>query len=542
MRKVMLALLLIVWGYAEIFSGCVVRGGKWDNYGFTLRLDNAARSYTAVTAVNGRFALDILPDNYKLSVADQNGLIVAEEQNPDLSVYYLLRLSGAKAKDNLLLALTTLVITAAMLLLAVLVWIVKRPARRSICLPLLAGSFALYTATDAAQDLLALSGLEPQAGALFFLKHIGLVWFGYLFFRFWRADFGRLRLLLWFETLILCTWPLLGLDSAFEDFWLFSFAQLRLLIMLQLFLFLLTGILTVFLRWLREKDNWRKRTLAVTQSIFIALLALFSALVVWPLLYRQGAEFFDRQYILTALIFGLIVFVWLSCAEIYQHVFQTQLCLERQERLSALGKLASGLAHEIKNPLAALHNLVAVLPENYRRAKFRAEFMDIVPRQIERINQLVTGLLDLSRAGDGQKTKFNLSQLLEKSLALLTGQAVRQNVQIEKNIAPNIEFRGQPNALEQVFLDLGLNALQAMPQGGVLKVTLKEDKTLVFQDNGCGIRTEILPHIFDPFVTTKKSGTGLGLSIVKKILDEHKVKIEIAAKWKQGATATLFFY
>ncbi|MDR1113485.1 MAG: hypothetical protein LBL50_00115, partial [Candidatus Margulisbacteria bacterium] len=307
-------------------------------------------------------------------------------------------------------------------------------------------------------------------------------------------------------------------------------------------LFILAGVLTVFLRWLREKDNWRKRTLAVTQSVFILLLCLLSVLVVWPLLYRQGTEFFDRQYILTALIFGLIIFVWLSCAEIYQHVFQTQLCLERQERLSALGKLASGLAHEIKNPLAALHNLVAVLPQNYRQTKFRAEFMEIVPRQIERINQLVSGLLDLSRAGDGQKIRFNLSQLLEKSLTLLAGQAVKQDVHIEKSIAPDLWFKGQINALEQVFLDLGLNALQAMPQGGVLKVTLLENKTLIFQDNGCGIRPEILPQIFDPFVTTKKSGTGLGLSIVKKILDTHKVKIEIAAKWKQGATVTLFFY
>ncbi|MDR1324289.1 MAG: hypothetical protein LBK68_07635 [Candidatus Margulisbacteria bacterium] len=542
MRKVLLMLFLAAWGYAAVFSGCVVRGGKWDNYGFTVRVFNAARSYSTVTAVNGRFTLDVLPDDYRLSVADQNGEIVAEKPRVDLSSHYLLQLTGAKAGDNLLLALTTLVVTAAMLLLAVLVWLVKRPARRSICLLLLAGSFALYTATDAAQDLLALSGLESLAGTLFFLKHIGLTWFGYLFFRFWHADFGRLRLLPWSETLIICTWPVFGLDSAFEDFWLFSFAQLRLLIMLQLFLFILAGVLTVFLRWLREKDNWRKRTLAVTQSIFVLLLCLLSVLVVWPLLYRQGTEFFDRQYILTALIFGLIIFVWLSCAEIYQHVFQTQLCLERQERLSALGKLASGLAHEIKNPLAALHNLVAVLPQNYRQAKFRTEFMEIVPRQIERINHLVSGLLDLSRAGDGQKIRFNLSQLLEKSLVLLAGQAVKQDVHLEKSIAPDLWFKGQTNALEQVFLDLGLNALQAMPQGGVLKITLLEDKTLIFQDNGCGIRPEILPHIFDPFVTTKKSGTGLGLSIVKKILDTHKVKIEIAAKWKQGTTVTLFFY
>jgi signal transduction histidine kinase len=542
MRKVMLMLLLAVWGYAEVFSGCVVRGGKWDNYGFTVRLDSAEQAYSAVTAVNGKFALNIPPDNYKLSVADQDGEIIAAEQPLDFSAYYLLHLPGAKAKDNLLLALTTLVITVAMLLLAVLVWLVKRPARRSICLLLLAGSFALYTATDAAQDLLALSGLESLAGTLCFLKHIGLAWFGYLFFRVWRADLSRLWLLPLAETLIICTWPVWGLDSAFEDFWVFNFAQLRLLIMLQLFLFILAGILTVFLRWLREKDNWRKRTLAVTQAVFILLLLLFGVLVVWPLLYRQGAEFFDRQYILTALIFGLIIFVWLSCAEIYQHVFQTQLCLERQERLSALGKLASGLAHEIKNPLASLHNLVAVLPQNYRQAKFRAEFMEIVPRQIERINHLVSGLLDLSRAGDGQKIKFNLSQLLERSLTLLAGQAVKQNVHLEKNIAPDLWFKGQTNALEQVFLDLGLNALQAMPQGGVLKVTLLENKTLIFQDNGCGIRPEILPQIFDPFVTTKKSGTGLGLSIVKKILEAHKVKIEITAKWKQGTTATLFFY
>ncbi|GBR75610.1 putative signal histidine kinase [Candidatus Termititenax persephonae] len=538
MRKMFLLFFLCALVAAN-FTGRVVRSGQWDNYGHVVKVFNAAREYTALTSVNGKFSLNILPDQYELSVADKQGrLIVGAAPLPPSP--YELRLPGEDA-DGLLFPLINLTVTAAILLLTCLVRAIKR-SPRSDDLLFLALSFALYTATDAAQDLLAWGGLETLAGTLFFLKHIGSAWFGYLFFRYWRADcHGWLWLAPLSESLVLGTWPLFGTDSAFERFWFFSFTQLRLLIMLQLIVFVLAGVLTVFCEWRCARDVLRKNILALTQSIFILLILLLLVLVIWPLVGRQGAEFFDRQYLLTSLVFGLIFFVWLSCAEIYQYIFQAQLRLARQESLTALGRLASGLAHEIKNPLAALSNLVSLLPRDYRKVGFLREFMDIVPRQIERINALLANLLNLSRPASGQKVSFDLGQILAQSVVLLTAQAQQQAVIIEQISAPRVRFRGDPRAIEQVFLNLGLNALQAMPRGGRLKITLTQKKTVIFQDSGRGISPEVLPQIFDPFFTTKKSGAGLGLSIVKKILDEHKVKITLASKPRRGTEVKLFF-
>ena len=534
MRKTLVLFLLCVLVRAD-FTGTIVRSGQWDNYGYTVKVFNTAREYTALTAVNGKFSLNILPGVYQLSVLDKQGLPV-QSDIPLPAAPYELRLPGANSP---LFALVNLTVTLVILLLALLVRAVGRSARSSGLL-LLTAAFALYTATDAVQDLLALAGLETWGGTIFFLKHIGSAWFGYLFFCFWRGRRDRLWLLPAAESLILCTWPWFGLDSAFERFWFFSFAQLRLLIMFQLVFFVLAGVWTVFRDFWQSQDTWRKSILAVTQAIFILLLLLILTLVIRPLVFRHGAEFFDRQYLLTALVFGLIFFVWLSCAEIYQYVFQAQLRLERQERLSALGRMASGLAHEIKNPLAALNNLVGLLPREYKNAEFRREFMDIVPRQIERINQLLVNLLNLGRSAAGEKIRIDLGDVLMRSIVLLAAQSGR-TVIIEQDIASGVKFQGDPRALEQVFLNLGLNALQATPAGGTLKITLTKNKTVIFRDSGRGIKPEILPRIFEPFYTTKKNGAGLGLSIVKKILDEHKVKIEVTSKLKKGTEVKLFF-
>jgi len=166
-----------------------------------------------------------------------------------------------------------------------------------------------------------------------------------------------------------------------------------------------------------------------------------------------------------------------------------------------------------------------------------------VPRQIERINSLLADLLEFSRPTAGTKTTIDLARLLQQVIVLLQTQAYKQNVTILSELTPDLKFRGEAHRLEQAFLNLGLNALQSMPNGGMLDIRLLKygrRKLIIFQDTGCGIAPEDLAHIFEPFFTTKKTGTGLGLSITRKILDEHKIKIEIYSRLQQGTKLKLF--
>ncbi|MDR1997252.1 MAG: hypothetical protein LBQ83_02890 [Candidatus Margulisbacteria bacterium] len=553
MSKVLFLFCWTVLVWAD-FSGQIIRAGQWDNYGHEVRLirppAGAAEQdvFTAVTAVNGRFLFTGLPPGaYTLQVYnEQDRLLTAALEIPASDFFW--KYAGPD-KDGLSFAVLNLGLTALIFFSALLLWL-KRPALKSRQIFGLAVSFTLYTGTDFLQNVLAWRGLEGLAGSLFFWKHIGSAWFGYLFYKFW-ADFGTVKqtrdfywLLPLGESLILCTWPFFGLDAAFEKFWFFSFAFLRLVIMLQLVLFIAAGIWLVFRRKNQEKAVLFRSILTATQYVFVLLILLLLGLVLLPLLFRQGAEFFDQQYVLTALIFGVILFGWLASTEIYQQLWQAQLRLEQQERLSALGVLASGLAHEIKNPLAALSNIISLLPARYRQAEFRAEFMAIVPRQIDRINNLLTDLLSLSRPSAARKQTLWLERLLASSLVLLQAQARQQNVNIVTELAAGLKLCGEARRLEQVFLNLGLNALQAMPRGGTLTVrALRQgrQKIIIFQDTGGGIRPEILDRIFDPFFTTRKTGTGLGLSLSKKILDEHKIKIEIQPQPRRGTAVKLTF-
>lgn len=552
MPKTLFFLLILSLSFAgntHFFSGQIISAGQWDNYGHTVFLRTAKQEYSAVTAVNGGFRFSGLEaGKYTLNISDKNNVELLEKIIEIPAGKFLYKDAGQKA-DTLSFVVLNMLLTALIFGVALLLWRRRQTSgfRRIFYL---AGSFVLYTATDFLQNILAWYGLEVLAGNIFFLKHIGSAWFGYLFYRFWQTtennSVGRNRLWLLplVESFILCTWPFFGLDSAFENFWFFSFAQLRLVILVQFVLFLCAGFLTVAVRLRTEKDILQKNIWTVTLSVLGLLLLLFLGLVLLPLFWQQGTEFFDQQYILTALIFGVILFGWLASTEIYRQILRTQIQLERQERLSALGTLSAGLAHEIKNPLAAIHNLISLLPANYRKNKFRQEFMDIVPRQIERINSLLTDLLEFGRPAGGNKRVVDLAQLLQRVEVLLQAQARRQNVKIISKLTPNLKFRCDARRLEQAFLNLSLNALQSMPGGGRLTISLLKQKQrtcVIFQDTGRGIAPEVLAHIFEPFFTTKKTGTGLGMSITKKILDEHKIKIEVNSQQKRGTEIKLFF-
>ena len=226
--------------------------------------------------------------------------------------------------------------------------------------------------------------------------------------------------------------------------------------------------------------------------------------------------------------------------------------LKRTDRLALMGTLAAGLAHEIKNPLGGIKGAAQLLRRTGRGDPSVAEFTDIMIREVDRVNQLIEQLLDLSRPADLDLAPVNIHEILD-SVLLLEGQTVAaREIQLRKRFDPSLPpVRADRAQLTQVFLNLVKNAFQAMGQSGALTVTtrLETDYRVRDQnqasnrfiwveiaDQGAGIRDEDLPQIFSPFFTTKTGGTGLGLAICYRIINEHGGTIRVESAEGKGST------
>jgi PAS domain S-box-containing protein len=213
----------------------------------------------------------------------------------------------------------------------------------------------------------------------------------------------------------------------------------------------------------------------------------------------------------------------------------------RADRLSALGALATGIAHEIRNPLVAIKTFAELLPERADDQEFRSTFAKVAVKEIHRIEQLLGRLRALAVPTAFPLRPLDLQVPLAETLDLLRGEADRRRarsiVEIERDLPPVL---GEPDQLKQLFLNLFLNGLEAMTAGGTLTVTVRADRerpdrgvvTVRVTDTGPGIPREDLVRVFEPFFTTKSSGTGLGLAICRSIADAHR-----AALWAESGPA-----
>ncbi len=222
---------------------------------------------------------------------------------------------------------------------------------------------------------------------------------------------------------------------------------------------------------------------------------------------------------------------------------QIEARLRQADRLAAVGRLAAGLAHEVRNPLAAISGSIQLMKEE---GVVRPQLLDIVLRETDRL-KLVTGqFLDFTKPRQGLQKQCDLVALAEEAISLLAKScdgtsAVTFSVQKE---AEEVMVEGDPDELKQVFWNLGLNAIQAMPSGGRLTVAIRQHvpgrgdgrAAIEFTDTGRGIPPGELDHIFDPFYTTKPGGTGLGLGIARKIVDSLGGSIEVVSREGSGAT------
>ena len=216
--------------------------------------------------------------------------------------------------------------------------------------------------------------------------------------------------------------------------------------------------------------------------------------------------------------------------------------IERSHRLASVGRLAAGVAHEIRNPLSSIKGFATYFKQRYQDVPEDQQTADIMIQEVDRLNRVVTQLLEFARPVSIAPKWISMQDLVADSVKLIQRQAADRQITVKTGIHSKIDrVRIDPDLINQVLLNFYLNAIEAMDSGGTLAIDISgryEKDGLIFNisDTGCGIAEEDLTKIFDPYFTTKSSGTGLGLAIAHNIIETMDGTIEVKSELKKGTT------
>jgi two-component system sensor histidine kinase PilS (NtrC family) len=215
--------------------------------------------------------------------------------------------------------------------------------------------------------------------------------------------------------------------------------------------------------------------------------------------------------------------------------------IKQKEKWAAIGELSSSIAHEIRNPLASLKGSIELLKEDTVAENYKERLMEIALQEMDRLNRIITDFLTYSRPTPPELQKIDIHKLLDETLDLLENVHQGDNVvSLRKTYTTGpIEATVDPQKMRQVFWNLGINAIESMPGGGTLTVSVEDSEstvTIAFQDSGSGIEEKDIEKIFYPFFTTKERGTGLGLAIAYRIVEEHEGRLTVNSKPGLGTT------
>ncbi len=226
-------------------------------------------------------------------------------------------------------------------------------------------------------------------------------------------------------------------------------------------------------------------------------------------------------------------------ARLHQEMLQAERQLMQVDKLSSLGTVAAGMAHEIKNPLASIKGMSEMITKAFEKGDKETieDFKKVVPKELDRISNLVQNLLTYSKPAKLNKIPTDLNKIVESTLKLFEVQLMKGSIKVNRNLGglPVKDF--DPELMKQVFTNLILNAMQAMFSGGELSIrsAVESDRIAIeISDTGQGISEERLKNIFDPFFTTKEKGAGLGLAITYKIIQGHGGNITVQSKVGEG--------
>lgn len=221
--------------------------------------------------------------------------------------------------------------------------------------------------------------------------------------------------------------------------------------------------------------------------------------------------------------------------------------LEIRERLATAGKLAAQLAHEIRNPLAAVSGAVQVLRDELELKEDQKKLMGIILKESERVSQIIEQFLDLA-SPPGKKTfvTFDVGSVVEETLTMLQAAGeLNGEIKVVGNFREGkFKYYGNPNQFKQVFWNLIRNAIKAMPHGGTLGIDLSEHRhelRISISDTGRGFNEEERQHLFEPFFSGFENGRGLGMTVVRRIVDDYEGRILVRSSPKKGTTITVVF-
>lgn len=327
----------------------------------------------------------------------------------------------------------------------------------------------------------------------------------------------------------------------------------------------LNGILTIAVSLAESRRSLVESRRSTLVAAALTLLAAFS--VIWMLLSHwmnrpvqslmasvarvEKGDFSARAEVLGTDEFGKLARNFNTMVERLDEV-QKELeryhaqRMERAEALANIGVLAAGLAHEIKNPLAGIAGAMQILIHDLPKGDPKREVFEEIAVQVRRIEKTVTDLLSFARPQPPEFALVDLSETLRAALFLVRQHSEAKQITFQEELAPALPpVRADPRQIQQVFLNLVLNAVQAMPTGGKVVVRTQSVKgagglvQAEVEDTGPGIPDDVREHIFEPFFTTKHKGTGLGLAIVRRIVAEHGGEIEVASVLGHGTTFTV---
>jgi two-component system sensor histidine kinase PilS (NtrC family) len=226
------------------------------------------------------------------------------------------------------------------------------------------------------------------------------------------------------------------------------------------------------------------------------------------------------------------------------HIRALEETSRRQDRLAAIGRMAASIAHEIRNPLAAMRGSIQMLRADMASDSSHTELMEIILRESDRLNRIISDFLSYARPRSINQSKVNVGELLQQTFMLLRHSAeINPAHLIEEQVPSNPALiNADSEQLQQVFWNLSRNALQAMPSGGTLRAAVYENSNerlrITFSDTGRGMAPEQVEHLFEPFSSTT-GGTGLGLSIVYQIIRDHGGTINVRSREGHGTTITI---
>jgi two-component system sensor histidine kinase HydH len=253
-----------------------------------------------------------------------------------------------------------------------------------------------------------------------------------------------------------------------------------------------------------------------------------------------------RARVGTIVLFSLILAAWIMGFLLNRFAVREEvhkLEMARREQLARMGEMGAVIAHEIRNPLAGIKGYAQLLQEKLEPGE-DGQSAGLIVREAVRLEEMVNELLAYSRSDRTTPVPVSVHEALNHSLAVITPEALAMDIIIELSIDESLTIAGIPDRLEQLFLNLFRNALQAMPDGGMLRVTAQRVKSsveILVADTGQGIQATNPDRIFEPFFTTKARGTGLGLAVCKRITEDCHGDITVESRSGEGTTFRIIF-